>query len=631
MANENQSEQLSSTSDYLLAIVENIGAAYLLETEDRKIMQVNKSFCDLFGIPVAPELLKGADCSEASQQAKHFFVNPEHFVSTTETVVKNKRKSDGEIFRMVSGITLLRNFSPVKLDENTNGFLWSYLDISKHIYLEELETQFSINYFVSDLYKENTIDDILWGIAQKSISQLNFVDCIIYLLDEQRQVLIQKAAWGPKTTQKGVIINPIEIPVGKGIVGTVAKTGIAEIIGDTSKDDRYILDDEFRLSEITVPILFEGKVIGIIDSEHPQANFFSKKHLLILSTIASLCAIKIQQLKEQQEKETEISQQKEFYERILNSIPADIAVFDKDHRYLFVNPTAIKDEELRKWIINKRDEDYCELKGKTHSIFKTRRDYFNAATTSKSQTLWEEQLKKADGSDDWVIRTFYPTLDKEGNTSLVIGYGINITERKKAELLREESEMKLNLIMDSLLDSVVAINTDGVINVWNSKSIEIFGWEKEEVIGKKISDLIIPDRYRKEHTKGLNWFSKTNDGPVIKKLIELPAKRKSGEEFPAEMFIIPIVQNNDTLICAFIRDITERKKLEQQKAKDEKKLRELFDLSPIMIFTHDMEYKILTANAATKQVLGIAPAHIIGKKLTDFAIAGEDDVAFYKL
>ena len=88
-------------------------------------------------------------------------------------------------------------------------------------------------------------------------------------------------------------MNPITIPVGEGIVGTVAQTKEAEIIGDTSKDSRYILDDDFRYSEIAVPIIHGGEVIGIIDSEHPEKHFFTTRHLQLLHTIAAMAASKI--------------------------------------------------------------------------------------------------------------------------------------------------------------------------------------------------------------------------------------------------------------------------------------------------------------------------------------------------
>src|SRR5262249_6517702 len=129
--------------------------------------------------------------------------------------------------------------------------------------------------------------------AKNCVSQLGFVDCVIYLLDKEQNVLVQKAAFGPKNPEGQKILNPITIPLGKGIVGSVAHSGKDELIADTRLDKRYICDDEFRLSEITVPIVAGGEVLGVIDAEHPKENFFTQEHLEILTGIASLCANKL--------------------------------------------------------------------------------------------------------------------------------------------------------------------------------------------------------------------------------------------------------------------------------------------------------------------------------------------------
>jgi hypothetical protein len=123
------------------------------------------------------------------------------------------------------------------------------------------------------------------------------------MIDKNTNELVQKAAYGPKNPIDFDIHNPITIPIGNGIVGSVAKTGIAEIIYDTSLDERYILDDDIRLSEIAVPIKLNDEVIGVIDSEHPEKNFYSERHLRILTTISKLVANRIDKLREQVEKE----------------------------------------------------------------------------------------------------------------------------------------------------------------------------------------------------------------------------------------------------------------------------------------------------------------------------------------
>jgi len=154
-------------------------------------------------------------------------------------------------------------------------------------------------YFTHSILGKNTEEEIAWDLAKNCISRLGFVDCVVYFLDEENNVLVQKAAFGPKNPADFNIADPIMIPVGRGISGTAAFLGKSEIVADTSKDERYIVDDEIRFSEISVPIIFNNRVFGVIDCEHPEKNFFTAQHLKILEAIASICSIKISNVKAQ--------------------------------------------------------------------------------------------------------------------------------------------------------------------------------------------------------------------------------------------------------------------------------------------------------------------------------------------
>jgi len=165
----------------------------------------------------------------------------------------------------------------------------------------------TIDYFANSVYGENSVNEICWDIARNCISQLNFEDCVVYLHDEKRNVFVQKAAYGEKNPKGHEIIDPMEIPSGKGIVGTVGATGKPLLVADTEKDSRYLIDDAKRNSELAVPILHDGKVIGVIDSEHSQKNFFTENHVKALSTIASISSNKIAEANaEMQAKENEV-------------------------------------------------------------------------------------------------------------------------------------------------------------------------------------------------------------------------------------------------------------------------------------------------------------------------------------
>lgn len=150
-----------------------------------------------------------------------------------------------------------------------------------------------LNYFATSLYGQNTVDDVFWDVAKNCISQLRFEDCVIYQHDEKRNVLVQKAAFGDKNPGLQEILNPIEIPFGKGIVGSVAKSGKPEIVNNTMRDRRYIVDDRRRNSEIAIPIFVDGRIFGVIDSEHRRRGFYTRRHLKLLQKIAGTCSIKI--------------------------------------------------------------------------------------------------------------------------------------------------------------------------------------------------------------------------------------------------------------------------------------------------------------------------------------------------
>lgn len=137
------------------------------------------------------------------------------------------------------------------------------------------------------------IDDILWDVARLAVARLGLEDCVIYLLDAERGELVQRAAHGPKNPKDREILNPIRLPVGHGIVGSVASSGRIERILDTRQDPRYVQDDEARLSELAVPILQDGRVIGVIDSEHSRIGFFTEWHRDLFVAIAAMTGARI--------------------------------------------------------------------------------------------------------------------------------------------------------------------------------------------------------------------------------------------------------------------------------------------------------------------------------------------------
>lgn len=161
---------------------------------------------------------------------------------------------------------------------------------------EEREVEYIISSFTTSMYQQHTVEQLFWDVVKNCIGRLNFEDCVIYAYCNKKNVLVQKAAYGDKAINNTELYNPIEIPLGQGITGTVAQTHTPIIVTNTLLDSRYIVDDKRRLSEIAVPILADGKLLGVIDCEHSKKGFFTQKHLIILQTIATLCAGRISKI-----------------------------------------------------------------------------------------------------------------------------------------------------------------------------------------------------------------------------------------------------------------------------------------------------------------------------------------------
>lgn len=167
-------------------------------------------------------------------------------------------------------------------------------------YKNKLELEQIVNYFSSSLIAKNTVDDVLWDTAKNLIGRLDFEDCMIYLWNSDKTKMIQLAGYGPKGTIEEIKKHLFDVSPGQGVVGYVMENKEPVLIADTSKDPRYRADEMVRLSEICVPIIYDDELVGVIDSEHHERNFFTQQHVQVMNTIATLMATKIKSIESEQ-------------------------------------------------------------------------------------------------------------------------------------------------------------------------------------------------------------------------------------------------------------------------------------------------------------------------------------------
>jgi signal transduction histidine kinase/CheY-like chemotaxis protein len=127
------------------------------------------------------------------------------------------------------------------------------------------------------------------------------------------------------------------------------------------------------------------------------------------------------------------AEQRAFYQDILFELPVDVAVFNEAHRYRFLNPQAIRNPEIRAWIVGKDDFEYCAYRGFDPSRAVGRRAGFEQALAERRELAWEESLPQPDGSTRHFLRRYLPVYEAGGTLKFVFGYGLEITDRVLAE------------------------------------------------------------------------------------------------------------------------------------------------------------------------------------------------------
>jgi PAS domain S-box-containing protein len=127
-----------------------------------------------------------------------------------------------------------------------------------------------------------------------------------------------------------------------------------------------------------------------------------------------------------------------------------------------------------------------------------------------------------------------------------------------------ESGEKMRAVLNAAMSAVVVIDQSGRITDWNERAELIFGWTREEVVGRELIDTIIPPAFRDQHRHGLRRYLQSGIGPVLNTVIEVTALRRNGDEFPVDLSVSPLKTGDTVSFCGFITDITERKHAEER-------------------------------------------------------------------
>jgi diguanylate cyclase (GGDEF)-like protein/PAS domain S-box-containing protein len=131
-----------------------------------------------------------------------------------------------------------------------------------------------------------------------------------------------------------------------------------------------------------------------------------------------------------------------------------------------------------------------------------------------------------------------------------------------AEALRE-SEQRNRLILDTASDAFIEMDEAGRVTTWNRQAELSFGWAADEVVGRILSETIVPPEHRRAHDEGLKKFLTTGRGPILNQRIEISALRKDGQQVPVELTIWAVLMPSGWTFSAFVRDIADRVRMQE--------------------------------------------------------------------
>ncbi|QKE63593.1 diguanylate cyclase [Aquipseudomonas campi] len=258
------------------------------------------------------------------------------------------------------------------------------------------------------------------------------------------------------------------------------------------------------------------------------------------------------------------------------------------------------------------------LAGKAVGVLKIMASQANAFSATDVQTL--QLMAGLLGSE------LGHQVDFENNQRLLAERTEEVAKRMASEAVLRANVERTQRIIESSHEAFVCVNEQSEITDWNSEASRIFGWERGEVIGRPLTSVIIPERLGNAHHEGMARFIRTGQGPVINRRVELPALRKDGSELIVEITISTSGSGAEREFSAFMRDVTERKRTEQEVLLNQQLLRSVTDAIPAVVAFIDMREVLRYCNKPFLQTFGKIEAQCLGHSLLE--LLGADEYAF---
>lgn len=273
---------LGEKNSQLEGVFENINDAYLVMDLEGNVIKVNNVAEEFFEFTLEKEDINVVDLI--------YYEDYEYAMASFAQLNEKGRFADynARIITKNKNVKWVNINASVIFDKNNTPIAAQGIIRDVTLQRERQLVLDLINDIAKSILGKEDVNEIALEITNKIASYLKTDNCVVYLNNAETNFLEPIAAYN-----KDKVMDLPRLLVGQGVLGLVAKSGKSEIINDTSIEDRYVSFGSEKLSIISVPIINDQEIIGVIDARHKQKNFFKPEHINTLESVANLVAMQL--------------------------------------------------------------------------------------------------------------------------------------------------------------------------------------------------------------------------------------------------------------------------------------------------------------------------------------------------
>ncbi|TXT46336.1 MAG: signal transduction histidine kinase nitrogen specific NtrB [Limisphaerales bacterium] len=369
--------------------------------------------------------------------------------------------------------------------------------------------------------------------------------------------------------------------------------------GDTSRPSASLM---------FVPIRNENRAMGMLSIQSYRPRAYNHDDLAALESLADYCGgalLRIcgrEQIRESQERFRQLAEtiQDVFWltdperNEMLYISPAYEGVWGRTCASLYDAPGG--------WLESIHPDDRERVQ--------------QAAQALRQEGNYDEEYRilRPDGSLCWIRDRAYPVRDAAGRIVRIAGVARDISDRKSMQEALRASEEQFENLFESAPDAIIVATDSGQIQMINREAEKMFGYTRHELLGQSLETLM-PQRYAEGHANLREGYVKDARQRAMARCRDLSARRKDGTEFSVDISLSPMRTPHGLMVISTIRDITDRKRMEQNLRASNENFLNLFESSPDAIVVAERGGAIRSINRQAEVLFGYSREEILGQPI----------------